>query len=119
MSIDDRRAATRTYYESIDDEEFDRMASVLADDVEYITSHGEMHGVDEMLEYYTENRSVTDTVHEVVRDIVDGDTWVCEGVVSGDYVDGGSFDGHYLGIFEFEEESATVERLTVYTRSVF
>ncbi|WP_137285895.1 nuclear transport factor 2 family protein [Halorussus salinisoli] len=119
MSVANRRAAIETYYESIDDEDFDRMASVVADDVTYVTAHGEMHGVDEMLEYYTENRSVTDTVHDVVREVRDGDVWVCEGVVTGEYVDGGSFDGGYVGIFEFESDSATVEELSVYTRSVF
>jgi predicted ester cyclase len=119
MSVDDRRAAIDRYYDSIDAEDFDRMATVVADDVTYVTAHGEMHGVDEMLEYYEEDRAVTDTVHEVVRTVRDGDVWVCEGAVRGDYVAGGSFDGGYVGIFEFEADSATVETLTVYTRSVF
>lgn len=114
-----RRASIETYYDAIDQEEFDQIRTVMTEDVTYITAHGEIDGVDSVVAYYTDERTVTNTNHQVVREVRDGDVWICEGTVSGEYVDGGSFDGGYVGVFEFRPDSEKVQHLSVYTRSVF
>jgi ketosteroid isomerase-like protein len=114
-----RHSSIETYYDAIDEEEFDRIRTVMAEDVTYVTAHGEMNGVDSVVAYYTDERTVTNTTHQVVRELRDGDVWVCEGTVSGEYVDGGSFDGKYVGIFDFQPDSEKIQHLSVYTRSVF
>lgn len=114
-----KRAVAEAYYRAIDEETFDDLYELVADDVEYITDHGTMYGADAMYRYYTEERTVTNTTHDVFRWVMDGPTLIAEGVVDGEYVDDGTFDGGYIGVFEFDENAEAISKLTVYTRSVF
>lgn len=119
MDAEDKRAAAEAYYHAIDNEAFDVLFDLIADDIEYVTAHGTMRSADEMVAYYTDSRAVTNTTHDTFRYVVDDDTLIAEGRVRGEYVDDGSFDGGYVGVFEFDEDGGVISRLNVYTRSVF
>lgn len=105
------------YYAAVDEEAFDRFERAFTDDVEYRYPGEEpMRGIDEVRTFFEERREHSNSTHEVHRRVDDETVTVCEGTVTAARADGTTFDLDFVGVFEFDEAAALIDRVGVYVR---
>ena len=104
--------AVRDYYEYVDDEDYESVFALFAEDVTYERpGQSDLSGMDEFREFYLEDRPLEDGDHEVYDVVADGDTVAVrgrfEGVQDGTVVSFGFADLH-----RFDDDGDIVERWT-------
>jgi len=115
METGQRTELINEYYAAIDDEEFDRFREVFDADVEYrYPGESTMHGVEEVVSFFRERREHSNSTHEVHRRISDGEATVCEGTITAENPDGSRLEGGFVGVFEFDDATETIDRTGVY-----
>lgn len=115
MDVKQRNDLIETYYQAADEEDYDLLVSVFADDVVYLyPGEEDMHGRDEVYEFFTERRQTTNTTHDVFRRVHDETATLCEGRITGELLGEGPFEGAFVGSFEFND--SLIDRVSVYTQ---
>jgi ketosteroid isomerase-like protein len=104
--------AVRNYYDYIDAEEYESMFGLFADDVTYERpGQSNLSGMDELREFYLEDRPLEDGDHEIHDVVAEDDTVAVRGEFSGvqgdDEVSFGFADFH-----RFDHEGNITERWT-------
>lgn len=117
MNTTRRNELIDTYYEAVDGEDWDRMLSAFAADVEYLyPGEDPMRGHDEVRTFFEERRRTRATTHDVFRRVHDEEATACEGTITGEMGDDGPFEGAYVGVFEFDDNVDRIGYVGVYTR---
>lgn len=117
MDIDKRNELIDQYYRAADEEDYDRLTSVFTDDIEYrYPGEDDMEDVDQVREFFEERRQTTGTTHDVFRRVHGDESTICEGHITGELRGEGSFEGNYVGVFEFDETAEAISHVSVYTQ---
>lgn len=117
MDIEARNELIDRYYGAVDEEDYDRMLTAFTDAIEYrYPGEDEMHGSDEVREFFEERRQTSETTHDVFRRLHDEEATVCEGRITGELRGEGPFEGSYVGVFEFDEAAGAISHVSVYTQ---
>ncbi|MDG5758706.1 nuclear transport factor 2 family protein [Natronococcus sp. A-GB1] len=84
MTEVDPETVVRDYYDAVDDERYDDLVALFAEDVRYERpGQGAIEGRAELREFYLEGRPLEEGSHEVDDLIVDGDTVAVRGTFAG------------------------------------
>jgi ketosteroid isomerase-like protein len=108
--MEDRETVARTYYRAIDDDEYDRLRSLLAADFEHVRPDRTLSGPDRFVRFMREERPQRDTDHVLRGVYADGASVAVEGHLlsaSGDRMFG------FVDVFAFEGER--IETIRTYT----
>lgn len=114
MELAHRNELIDAYYRTVDTERFDRFRDVFRDDITYrYPGEPVMHGVEDVLEFFRERRTHSNSTHQVHRRLADDEVSVCEGSIEAEADDGSRVTADFVGVFEFDELIAEVR---VYVR---
>lgn len=105
----DRIAAARSYYDALDDHDYDALAALLAPDFVHDRPDRTIEGRDAFVRFMRAERPNPDTTHDVVA-VAEGDGEV---VVRGRLFDGDTLLVRFCDAFAFADER--VSRVTTYT----
>lgn len=103
------------YYRALDQETYDHLHEVFTEDVFVEYSIGDFEGIDEIMDYYTDQRRLSDTNHRVQRRIHSEDVTVCLGEADGVAADGPMMK-YFSDVFGFDEDSERIDSVSVYLR---
>jgi len=114
MSTDSRDDLIDAYFSALDESDPSIAREALADSFVYESLSGDRHGFEGLRTYITEDRSVTDSVHDISQRIHGPAASVAEGVVTGTGDDGEPVEAAFCDVFEFDDEEGTITRIGVY-----
>lgn len=99
----DPETVVRNYYDAVDDERYDDLVALFAEDVRYERpGQGAIEGREELREFYLEGRPLEEGSHEVVDLVVEEETVAVRGTFSGRQ-DGGDVAFAFADFHEFED----------------
>ena len=105
-------AVVRSYYEHIDNEEYEEVFALFAEDIQYERpGQATLRGMDEFRKFYIEDRPLEDSNHDDLDLIADGDTVAVRGTFRGTQ-DGSSVSFGFADIHEFDEDGLITKRYT-------
>lgn len=104
------------YFNALDEEDFQQLKSAFTDDIVYrYPGEGEIQPIDDVLDFFKHGKQTTNTTHDVFRRLYNDDVAIAEGHITGEIIDGGSFEGYFCNVFEFNIEAEQVSKISVYT----
>ncbi|WP_254524481.1 nuclear transport factor 2 family protein [Natrinema caseinilyticum] len=115
MNRENRNHLIDTYFEAMDEDNFDAMEAAVSDSIQFESPGGTVSDVDEFREYIEESRIFTHSEHDVTRRVHGAAKSVCEGTVSGQTPEG-RVDGEFCDVFGFDGDEEQITDISVYTR---
>ncbi|WP_134670809.1 ester cyclase [Halorussus marinus] len=102
----------RDYYDHVDEEDYEAVFALFADDVTYERpGQASLDGIEAFREFYLEDRPLDDGSHEVHDLAVDGDTVAVRGSFTGEQ-DGEAVSFGFADFHRFDGEGRIAERWT-------
>lgn len=117
MNVNRRTELVNEYFEAIDNEAYEDLRSVFSNDVVYkFPGQRSICGVENVLDFFKEQRPTEAINHEVTRWVHDEDVTVIEGVATGKRPEN-SFEGYFCDVVEFDEQEDLITEIAVYSRT--
>jgi ketosteroid isomerase-like protein len=119
LATEKRNQLVEAYFDALDEEEYEELPGLFTEDATYVHPSATVEGGEGIRRLFAENRRTETTDHQITRRVHGTDATVCEGTVTGEFIDGDAFNGEFMDAFEFDEESERIAVISVYTRNVY
>jgi len=109
----------RDYYDYVDDEDYEALFGLFAEDVTYERpGRPTLTGIEAFREFYLQDRPLDDGTHEILDLAVDGDTVAVRGRFEGEQ-DGEMVSFGFADFHRFDADGNIAERWTYTDRDLF
>lgn len=115
MDSETRDECIDSYYRALDEESYDHLPDLFTENIFVEYSIGDFEGIDEILEYYTDMRRLSNTNHRIQQRIHSEEVTICLGEADG-VADSGPMTKYFADVFGFDEERERIESVSVYLR---